>query len=99
SWKGGLKDGTGTYSAGSGVFRDVPYTFGQRFEAKPGSTPEELIAAAHAACFSMALSAELGARGMTPESLDATATVTLEKDTAGFKVSSSHLQLTARVPG
>ena len=99
SWKGGLKDGTGTYTASSGAFSEVPYTFAQRFEGKPGSNPEELIAAAHAACFAMALSSELEKRGMKAERLDATATVTLEKDTVGMKVGSSHLDLAARVPG
>lgn len=98
-WKGGLKDGQGTYSAESGAFQGVRYGFGQRFEGQQGSTPEELIAAAHASCFAMASSAELGKVGITPESLEARCTVTFEKDGARFSVTSSHLELTARIPG
>jgi len=97
-WKGGLKDGRGTYSASSGAFREVPYNFGQRFEGQAGSTPEELIAAAHASCFAMATSAELGGRGMTPESLEAKATITLERVDGKFTVTGSHLELAARIP-
>ena len=97
-WKGGLKDGNGTYTASSGAFSQVPYNFGQRFEGKPGSNPEELIAAAHASCYAMALSGQLGQRGMTVESLDVTATVTIEKQDIGFTVVESHLDLVARIP-
>jgi len=97
-WKGGLKDGTGTYSASSGAFSDVGYNFGQRFEGKAGSNPEELVAAAHASCFAMALSGQLGSRGMTAESLEVTATVTIEKQDIGFTVTESHLDLVARIP-
>jgi osmotically inducible protein OsmC len=97
-WKGGLKDGRGTVSAGSGVLSNVPYTFSMRFENEKGTNPEELIAAAHAACFSMALSGQLGNAGMTAESINTTATVTLEKVGDAFTVTSSHLDTTVRIP-
>jgi osmotically inducible protein OsmC len=97
-WKGGLKDGRGTVSAGSGVLSNVPYNFSMRFENEKGTNPEELIAAAHAACFSMALSGQLGNAGMTAESISTTATVTLEKVGDGFSVTSSHLETTVRIP-
>jgi osmotically inducible protein OsmC len=77
----------------------VPYNFSQRFEGQPGSSPEELIAAAHAACFAMATSAELGGRGLTPESLEASCTITFEKVDGKFTVTESHLALAAKVPG
>jgi len=98
-WRGGLKDGKGTISTESGVLKETQYSFGTRFENGVGTNPEELIAAAHAGCFSMALSAELGKAGLTPESIHTTATVTLEKTDAGFTVTQSHLDVTARVPG
>src|SRR5579864_525978 len=98
-WSGGLKDGKGTISSASGVLKDTPYSFAKRFENEPGTNPEELIAAAHASCFTMALSGQLGAAGMTAQSLDTTATVTLEKTDAGFTVTASHLVVTARIPG
>jgi osmotically inducible protein OsmC len=98
-WSGGLKDGKGTISSASGVLKDTPYSFAKRFENEPGTNPEELIAAAHAACFTMALSGQLGAAGMTAQSLDTTATVTLEKTDAGFTVTASHLAVTAKIPG
>lgn len=98
-WSGGLKDGKGTLSSASGVLKNTPYSFGTRFESQPGTNPEELIAAAHAGCFTMALSAELGKAGMTAQSIDTTATVTLEKTDAGFTVTASHLQVTVRIPG
>lgn len=98
-WSGGLKDGKGTLSSASGVLKNTPYSFSTRFESQPGTNPEELIAAAHAGCFTMALSAELGKAGMTAQSIDTTATVTLEKTDAGFTVTASHLQVTARIPG
>lgn len=98
-WSGGLKDGKGTLSSASGVLKNTPYSFGTRFESQPGTNPEELIAAAHAGCFTMALSAELGKAGMTAQSIDTTATVTLEKTDAGFTVTASHLQVTIRIPG
>lgn len=98
-WSGGLKDGKGTLNSASGVLKNTPYSFGTRFESQPGTNPEELIAAAHAGCFTMALSAELGKAGMTAQSIDTTATVTLEKTDAGFTVTASHLQVTVRIPG
>jgi osmotically inducible protein OsmC len=97
-WNGGLKDGKGTMSAPSGVIKDTPYSFGTRFESAPGTNPEELIAAAHAGCFSMALSGRLEAAGMKPRSIQTQATVTLEKQEAGFTVTASHLDVTADVP-
>lgn len=98
-WSGGLKDGKGNLSSASGVLKNAPYSFSARFESQPGTNPEELIAAAHAGCFTMALSAQLGNAGMTAESIDTTATVTLEKTDAGFTVTASHLQVTAKIPG
>lgn len=98
-WSGGLKDGKGTLSSPSGVLENTPYSFATRFESQPGTNPEELIAAAHAGCFSMALSAQLGNAGMTAQSIDTTATVTLEKQDAGFAVTSSHLQVKVKIPG
>jgi osmotically inducible protein OsmC len=98
-WSGGLKDGKGTLSSASGVLKNTPYSFSTRFESEPGTNPEELIAAAHAGCFSMALSAQLGNAGMTAQAIDTTATVTLEKTDAGFTVTTSHLQVIARIPG
>ena len=98
-WSGGLKDGKGTLTSGSGVLKDTPYSFGTRFESQPGTNPEELIAAAHAGCFTMALSAQLGNAGMTAQALDTTATVTLEKLDAGFTITAIHLQITAKIPG
>src|SRR3984957_17741925 len=85
-WAGGLKDGKGTGPTQSGVLSDTQYSFSTRFENGVGTNPEELIAAAHAGCFSMALSAELGKAGMTAESLDNTATLTLEKIDTGFTI-------------
>jgi lipoyl-dependent peroxiredoxin len=98
-WSGGLKDGKGTITSGSGVLKDTPYSFSTRFESQPGTNPEELIAAAHAGCFTMALSAQLGNAGMTAQALDTTATVTLEKLDAGFTITAIHLQVTAKIPG
>jgi lipoyl-dependent peroxiredoxin len=98
-WSGGLKDGKGTITSGSGVLKDTPYSFSTRFESQPGTNPEELIAAAHAGCFTMALSAQLGNAGMTAQSLDTTATVTLEKLDAGFTITAIHLQVTAKIQG
>src|SRR4030095_11251491 len=91
-WKGGLKDGSGTVSTETGVLSNVPYNFRMRFENEKGTNPEELIAAAHAACFSMALSLFLGNAGMTAESINTTATVSLDPKDGGFAVTSSHLQ-------
>jgi lipoyl-dependent peroxiredoxin len=98
-WSGGLKDGKGTVSSASGVLKNTPYSFSTRFESQPGTNPEELIAAAHAGCFTMALSAQLGNAGLTAQAIDTTATITLEKTDAGFTVTSSHLQVTAKIPG
>lgn len=97
-WKGGLKDGKGEFSAPSGVFSHVPYSFKTRFEDAPGTNPEELIAAAHASCFSMALSAQLGAANFTPESINTTANLKLEKVEGGFAITTIHLDVTAKVP-
>ena len=98
-WKGGLKDGKGTVSTASGVLKDTQYSFATRFENGAGTNPEELIAAAHAGCFSMALSAQLGNAGMTPEAIETTASVSLEKQEAGFAITAVHLDVTARIPG
>ncbi len=98
-WRGGLKDGKGNISTESGVLKETQYSFSTRFESGIGTNPEELIAAAHAGCFAMAFSAELGKAGITPESISATATVTLDKTDAGFTVTESHLDLTAKIPG
>jgi osmotically inducible protein OsmC len=98
-WRGGLKDGKGTVSTASGVLKDAQYSFTTRFESGQGTNPEELIAAAHAACFSMALSVQLGNAGMTAESIATTATITMEKLDAGWTVTKSHLDLTAKIPG
>ncbi len=97
-WKGGLRDGKGTLSTESGVLANAPYTFRMRFENEKGTNPEELVAAAHAGCFSMALSMILGQAGMTPESIETTATVSLEQVDGGFAVTSSHLQTTVKIP-
>jgi osmotically inducible protein OsmC len=98
-WKGDLKSGKGTIRTDSGVLDNTQYSFSTRFENGTGTNPEELVAAAHAGCFSMALSAQLGERGITPESIQTTATVTLEKKEGGFAVTSSHLEVRARIPG
>jgi osmotically inducible protein OsmC len=98
-WTGGLKDGKGTVSTESGALKGTQYSFGTRFENGIGTNPEELIAAAHAGCFSMALSGQLGAANMTAESIDTTATVTLEKLEAGFTVTAIHLDVHAKIPG
>lgn len=98
-WSGGIKDGQGTISTETDALRDVPYGFKSRFEDGPGTNPEELIGAAHAGCFSMALSLELGKAGLTADSIDTTAAVTLDKDGDGFKISAVHLTCKANVPG
>lgn len=99
TWKGGLKDGKGSLVTPSGVLKDTQYSFSTRFENGIGTNPEELIAAAHAGCFAMALSAQLGEANLKPEVIEATATVTLEKTVNGFEVTKSHLDVRARVPG
>jgi lipoyl-dependent peroxiredoxin len=98
-WSGDLKSGQGVLSSPSGVLNQTPYSFKTRFEDSPGTNPEELIAAAHAGCYAMALSNQLASAGMKPERLEATATVTLEKLESGFTITKSHLDLVARVPG
>jgi lipoyl-dependent peroxiredoxin len=98
NWKGGLKGGKGTVTAASGAFTNLAYNFVQRFESGLGSSPEELIAAAHSSCFAMALSGQLEAAGLTAENIDAKATVTLEKVETGFAVTSSHLEVTVKLP-
>jgi lipoyl-dependent peroxiredoxin len=98
-WRGDLKGGKGSISTESGVLKETQYSFSTRFENGVGTNPEELIAAAHAGCFSMAFSAELGKAGLTPESIQTTATITMEKTDAGFTVTESHLEMTAKIPG
>ena len=98
-WQGGLKDGKGTISTDSGVLANTQYSFSTRFEDGAGTNPEELIAAAHAGCFSMALSGQLGAAGLTADSIKTTASVSLEKTDAGFAITKVHLDVTAKVPG
>ena len=98
-WKGGLKDGRGTVSTESGLLSNTPYNFRMRFENERGTNPEELVAAAHAACFSMALSLFLGQAGMTAESIETKATVSLDQVEGGFAVTASHLETTVRIPG
>jgi osmotically inducible protein OsmC len=98
-WQGGLKDGRGTVSTESGVLSDAAYSFRTRFENEKGTNPEELVGAAHAGCFSMALSAQLGEAGLKPERIKTTATVTLEKVADGFAVTAVHLEVSATVPG
>jgi len=98
-WKGGLKDGKGTISSDSGVLENTQYSFSTRFENGKGTNPEELIAAAHAGCFSMALSAQLGTMGLTPESIRTSAAVSLEKVGDGFSITAVHLTVKAKVPG
>ena len=98
-WEGGIKDGTGTLSTPSGALQGTPYGFSDRFEEGPNTNPEELIGAAHAGCYAMALSGQLGNAGLTADSLDVTASVTLEKQGEGFAITAVHLDLTARIPG
>ncbi|WP_442781737.1 OsmC family protein [Collimonas fungivorans] len=99
AWSGGLKDGKGNISTQSGVLVNAQYGFNTRFEDGPGTNPEELIAAAHAGCFSMALAAQLGEAGMAAESIKTSAAVTLEKIDGGFSITAVHLDLVARIPG
>jgi lipoyl-dependent peroxiredoxin len=98
-WSGGLKDGKGSISTQSGILDNTQYGFSTRFENGAGTNPEELIAAAHAGCFTMALSAQLGEAGLTAENLRATATVTLDKVEDGFAITTIHLDLVAKIPG
>ncbi|MFT5532258.1 MAG: osmotically inducible protein OsmC [Burkholderiaceae bacterium] len=98
-WQGGIKDGGGTISTESGVLKEAPYGFNARFEGGKGTNPEELIGAAHAGCFSMALSLMLGDAGMVAERIDTKAAVTLEKIGDGFTITASHLTVVAKIPG
>ena len=98
-WQGGLKDGKGAISTASGVLSNTQYSFSTRFEEGIGTNPEELIAAAHAGCFTMALSGQLGNAGLTAENINTTATVTMEKLEAGWTVTEVHLDVNAKIPG
>jgi osmotically inducible protein OsmC len=98
-WQGGLKDGKGVVSTESGVLDKSQYSFSTRFESGKGTNPEELIAAAHAGCFAMALSGQLGNAGLTAQSLEVVCTITMEKLEAGFTVVESALDLVAKIPG
>ncbi len=98
-WKGGLKEGKGTISAPGGVLNNTPYSFTTRFENEPGTNPEELVASAHAACFSMALSAQLGSANLTPESISTNVTLSLDKLDSGWTITASHIDVVGKVPG
>jgi len=98
-WSGGLKDGKGAISTKSGALKDYPYGFASRFEGKPGTNPEELIGAAHAGCFTMALSLILGEAKLTADKMETQADVTLEKQADGFAITAVHLTLKAKIPG
>ena len=98
-WQGALKDGKGTVSTESGVLQHTAYSFGTRFENGKGTNPEELVAAAHAGCFTMALSAQLGERGLKPDRLETNADLTFEKAESGWTITSIHLSVRGRVPG
>ncbi len=98
-WQGDIKQDKGTISTQSGALKDQPYGFNTRFEDEPGTSPEELIGGAHAGCFSMAFSLQLGNAGYTPDSIDTEAKVTLEKDGDGFSITKVHLDMTAKIPG
>jgi osmotically inducible protein OsmC len=97
-WEGSLRDGKGNISTQSGTLNKTQYSFSTRFENGVGTNPEELIAAAHAGCFTMALSSELGKAGMSPVALDTTATLTMDKTDAGFTITAIHLDVTAKLP-
>lgn len=99
TWIGGLKDGQGTISTETGVLREAPFGFRSRFEDGPGTNPEELIGAAHAGCYSMALSLGLGNAGLTADRIETRAVVTLDKDGDGFAITAVHLSCRAKVPG
>ena len=98
-WKGGLKDGQGSISAPGGVLNNTPYSFATRFENAAGTNPEELIAAAHAGCFSMALTAQLGRANLTPESISTSVTLSLDKLDSGWTITASHIDVVGKVPG
>lgn len=97
-WQGNLKEGKGILSTASGTLKQTPYSFATRFENSAGTNPEELLAAAHAGCFAMALSNQLSQVGMTPKALEATATITLEQSAGGFAITKSHIDLVAEIP-
>jgi osmotically inducible protein OsmC len=99
AWQGGLKDGQGTLTTESKVLSNTPYSFGTRFEGSPGTNPEELLGAAHAGCFSMALAAQLGEAGIKPERIETRATITFEKLESGFTITRSHLDVAVKAPG
>lgn len=98
-WQGGIKDGKGLITTQTGALKDYPYGFSSRFESAPGTNPEELLGAAHAGCFTMALSLMLSESNLTAEQMDTTARVTLEQVEGGFAITAVHLTLTARIPG
>jgi osmotically inducible protein OsmC len=98
-WRGGLKDGKGTVSTASGTLSNTPYSFTSRFESGAGTNPEELIAAAHAGCFSMAFAVQLGTAGLTPKAIETNATLTMEKLDAGWTITAVHLDVRAQIPG
>ena len=98
-WRGSGRDGNGDLSTDSGVLANTPYSFRTRFESEKGTNPEELLAAAHAGCFTMALSAQLAQANLTAESLETTCSINLEKQPDGFAITESHLELTAKIPG
>jgi lipoyl-dependent peroxiredoxin len=98
-WQGGIKDGGGSISTQTGVLKDAPYGFKSRFESGPGTNPEELLAAAHAGCFTMALSLQLGEAGMKAENIATQAAVTLDKVDGGYAITAVHLDVAARIPG
>ncbi|HVG37698.1 MAG TPA: OsmC family protein [Pyrinomonadaceae bacterium] len=98
-WTGGIKDGKGSISTESGVLSETQYSFSARFENGTGTNPEELLAASHAGCFTMALSGQLGNAGLTAERIETTATVRLEKLDTGFTITSVHLDVVAKIPG
>jgi osmotically inducible protein OsmC len=98
-WRGDLKSGTGTVSTASGTLSQTPYSFHSRFEQGKGTNPEELLAAAHAGCFTMAVSAQLAQAGLKADSLDTTCKITLDKTDGGFSITESHLELKAKIPG
>jgi osmotically inducible protein OsmC len=98
-WKGGLKDGKGSLSAPGGVLNNTQYSFASRFESGAGTNPEELIAAAHAGCFSMALSGQLGGANLTADSIETNVTLTMEKLDSGWTITASHIDVVGKVPG
>jgi osmotically inducible protein OsmC len=98
-WRGDLKSGSGTVSTASGTLAATPYSFHSRFEQGKGTNPEELLAAAHAGCFTMAVSAQLSQAGLKADSLETTCTITLEQQPGGFAITGSHLELKAKIPG